>query len=71
MCCDYEDSLRNLQKKEIQDGEDKVENGMSESKLEELQNAWKKEQEEENVKFSEVVQDSTQELDQEVEEVID
>ncbi|MPC89348.1 hypothetical protein E2C01_084289 [Portunus trituberculatus] len=44
-CYDYEDFLRSLQKK-VQDGEDKVENGMGESKLEELQNARKQEQEE-------------------------
>ncbi|MPC33736.1 hypothetical protein E2C01_027095 [Portunus trituberculatus] len=47
-------SLKSLQKK-TQDGEDTVENGMGEIKLEGLRNACKKEQEEEKVKFSEVV----------------
>ncbi|MPC27870.1 hypothetical protein E2C01_021058 [Portunus trituberculatus] len=103
--CDYEESLRSLpKKKKNTEWEDKVENKLGQSKLEELRNAWKQEQEEEKVKFSEavrkqiqdktkdtviqvvkekedlvrdtvdkrkrIVQDSTQELDQEVEEVI-
>ncbi|MPC96466.1 hypothetical protein E2C01_091728 [Portunus trituberculatus] len=68
-CYDYEDSLKECTEK-VQDREDKVENGMDESKLKELRNPWKQEQEEEKVKFSEVVQDSTQELDKEVEEII-
>ncbi|MPC58771.1 hypothetical protein E2C01_052780 [Portunus trituberculatus] len=59
-CCNYEESLKSLQKK-IQDGEDKMENGMDEIKLEELRNAWRKEQEEEKVKFSEVVKKQIQE----------
>ncbi|MPC64213.1 hypothetical protein E2C01_058324 [Portunus trituberculatus] len=52
---DYENSLRSLQEK-VQDGiGERVEGGLGENKLKELQNAWKQEQEEEKVKFSAVV----------------
>ncbi|MPC62037.1 hypothetical protein E2C01_056117 [Portunus trituberculatus] len=51
-CCNYKDSLRS-QQKQVQDGEDKAENGMGESKLEELRNAKKQVKEKEKVKFSE------------------
>ncbi|MPD04537.1 hypothetical protein E2C01_100231 [Portunus trituberculatus] len=53
-CGKYEESLKSLQVK-VQDEAGKVENGISEIKLEELRNVWKREQEEEKVKFSEVV----------------
>ncbi|MPC78779.1 hypothetical protein E2C01_073277 [Portunus trituberculatus] len=46
-CQDNDNSLRSLQKK-IQDGiEDRMEGGLGENKLKELQNTWKQEQEEE------------------------
>ncbi|MPC68202.1 hypothetical protein E2C01_062400 [Portunus trituberculatus] len=60
-CQDYENSLRNLQVK-VQNGiVDRVEDGLSENKLKELRNAWKQEQEEEKVKFTEVVKIQIQE----------
>ncbi|MPC43837.1 hypothetical protein E2C01_037491 [Portunus trituberculatus] len=57
-CCKYEESLKSLQEK-VQDGAGKVEN--DEIKSEELKIAWKREQEEDKVKFSEVVKKEIQE----------
>ncbi|MPC16881.1 hypothetical protein E2C01_009719 [Portunus trituberculatus] len=60
-CQDYESSLRSLQVK-VQDRIiDRAEGGLGDNKLKELRNEWKQEQEEEKVKFSEVVKRQIQE----------
>ncbi|MPC93715.1 hypothetical protein E2C01_088855 [Portunus trituberculatus] len=60
-CHHYESSLRSLQVK-VQDGiVDRAEGGLGENKLKELRNERKQEQEEEQVKFSEVVKRQIQE----------
>lgn len=60
-CQNYESSLKNLQDK-VQHGiTDRVEGGLGDNKLKELRNEWKQEQEEEKVKFSEVVRRQIQE----------
>ncbi|MPC70408.1 hypothetical protein E2C01_064657 [Portunus trituberculatus] len=60
-CQKYESSLRSLQAK-VQDGiGDQAEGGLGDNKLKELRNEWKQEQEEEKLKFSEVVRRQIQE----------
>lgn len=53
-CVKYEDNLQGLFNK-VETGSGIVQSGVEKIQLEEMRNAWKKEQEEEQVKFSEVV----------------
>ncbi|MPC57720.1 hypothetical protein E2C01_051707 [Portunus trituberculatus] len=60
-CHDYESCSRSLQVK-VQNGiVNRGEGGLGENKLKELRNEWKQEQEEEKVKFSEIVKRQIQE----------
>ena len=59
-CDEYKETLQGLQEK-VNEGTDKVESGLGAIKLEEWKNAWKKEQDEEKVKFTEVVKKQIQE----------
>ncbi|MPC89473.1 hypothetical protein E2C01_084424 [Portunus trituberculatus] len=69
-CQNYESSLKSLQAK-VQDGfTDRAEGGLGDNKLKELRNEWKQEQEEEKVKFSEVVRRQIQNTKVTVIEVI-
>ncbi|MPC64113.1 hypothetical protein E2C01_058224 [Portunus trituberculatus] len=60
-CQNYESSLKNLQDKVQSRITDWAEGGLGDTKLKELRNEWKQEQEEEKVKFSEVIKRQIQE----------
>ncbi|MPC76787.1 hypothetical protein E2C01_071219 [Portunus trituberculatus] len=69
-CQNYESSLKSLQAKVQNRITDRAEGGLGDNKLKELRNEWKQEQEEEKVKYSEVVRKQIQNTKVAVIEVI-